>query len=112
MPGEIGNFSIAGHRSPAIFWDLDEGQPGDAVVTETRSTWYIYRVTESRIVLPGEVDVVAPVPGQPGVPPSEAFLTITTCHPEWDNKERLVVHAKLARTQERSADRPAELDGL
>ena len=26
LPGQIGNFSVAGHRSPAIFWDLDQMQ--------------------------------------------------------------------------------------
>jgi sortase A len=63
-------------------------------------------------VLPTAVEVVAPVPGQPGVTPTEAFLTITTCNPKWDNYERLIVHAKLERTQDRAAGRPAELAGM
>lgn len=112
MPGQIGNFSVAGHRSPAIFWDLDRMQAGDAVVVETSTTWYVYRVTQSRIVAPTAVEVVAPVPGQPGATPTEAYLTITTCNPKWDNYERLIVHASLVRTQDRSAGRPAELEGL
>jgi sortase A len=112
MPGEIGNFSVAGHRSPAIFWDLDRLQPGDAVIVETSTTWYVYRVTQSRIVPPTAVEVVAPVPNQPGVAPTAAHLTITTCNPKWDNYERLVVHATLERAQATSAGRPAELEGL
>jgi sortase A len=109
MPGEIGNFSVAGHRISAIFWDLDWLRPGDAVVVETRSTWYIYQVTESRVVVPTAVEVVAPVPGEPGVNPTEAMLTLTTCNPKWDNYQRLVVHAKLDRSMPRSAGRPPEL---
>jgi len=112
MPGEIGNFSVAGHRSHAIFWDLDLVQPGDAVIVETRSRWYVYRVTQSRIVPPTALEVVAPVPNQPGVEPTKAHLTITTCNPKWNNYERLVVHATLERTQATSAGRPAELEGL
>lgn len=112
MPGQVGNFSVAGHRSPAIFWDLDRVQSGDWVVVETRDAWYIYRVTQSRIVLPTAVEVVAPVPGQPGATPTEAFLTLTTCNPKWDNYERLIVHAKLERMQDRAAGRPAELGGM
>ncbi|MBX6750396.1 MAG: class E sortase, partial [Micromonosporaceae bacterium] len=112
MPGQIGNFSVAGHRSPAIFWDLDRVQAGDAVIVETHSQWYIYRVTQVRIVPPTALEVVAPVPSQPGVQPTEANLTITTCNPRWNNYERLVVHATLARTQATSAGRPAELEGL
>jgi sortase A len=112
MPGQIGNFSVAGHRTPAMFWDLDRVQPGDVVVVETRSRWYIYRVTQSRVVPPTALEVVAPVPNQPGVEPTEANLTITTCHPRWSNYERLIVHATLERTQASSAGRPAELEGL
>ena len=34
-PGAVGNFAVAGHRSPAIFWDLDKMRTGDPVVVET-----------------------------------------------------------------------------
>ena len=112
MPGQVGNFSVAGHRSPAIFWDLDRLQPDDAVVVETRTAWYIYRVEQKKIVSPTAVEVVAPVPGQPGATPSEEYLTITTCNPKWDNYERLIVHATLEYAQDRSAGRPAELAGM
>jgi LPXTG-site transpeptidase (sortase) family protein len=112
MPGELGNFSVAGHRSHAIFWDLDQVQAGDAVIVETRSRWYVYRVTQSRIVPPTALEVVAPVPNQPGVEPTQAHLTITTCNPRWSNYERLIVHATLERVQASSAGRPAELEGL
>jgi len=109
QPGEIGNFSVAGHRSPAIFWDLDRMRSGDAIVVETRNTFFIYRVTSNEIVAPTAVEVVAPVPDQPGVTPTEAMLTLTTCNPKWDNYQRLIVHAKLVRSQARSEGRPAEL---
>jgi LPXTG-site transpeptidase (sortase) family protein len=78
-PGQVGNFSVAGHRSPAIFWDLDQMRVGDAIVLETRSSYYVYRVTANKIVKPSAVEVVAPVPGNPGATPTEAMLTITTC---------------------------------
>jgi sortase A len=110
MPGEVGNFSVAGHRIPAIFWDLDQMREGDAVVVETRTTWYIYRVTQQRVVLPTAVEVVAPVPGTPGVAPTEAMLTLTTCNPKWNNYQRLIVHAKLEHSMPRSEGRPFELD--
>jgi sortase A len=109
QPGELGNFSIAGHRSPAIFWDLDRMRSEDPIVMETRNTFYIYRVTSVSVVSPTAVEVVAPVPGQPGVSPTQAMLTITTCNPKWDNYERLIVHAELRRSQPRSDGRPIEL---
>ena len=49
------------------------------------------------------------MPGEPGARPVGAMLTITTSNPKWDNTERLVLHAKLARHQDRVEGRPAEL---
>ncbi len=111
LPGQLGNFSIAGHRNRATFWRLDELDDGDVIVAEDRDNWHIYRVTRNHIVTPSEVAVVAPVPGEPGTKPTDAMLTLTTCHPKFDNYERLIIHAKLDRTQAKSAGRPAELGG-
>jgi sortase A len=110
MPGEKGNFSVAGHRISAIFWDLDQIGPGDAVVVETRDNWFIYRVTEQLVVVPTAVEVVAPVPGQPGKAPSEPMLTLTTCNPKFDNYQRLIVHARLDHSLPHDAGLPPELN--
>src|SRR5690606_41018820 len=75
MPGQIGNFAIAGHRNPGTFWDLDKVQHGDAVVVETQDTWYIYTVTDNYVVEPTAVEVVAPVPGDPEAAPHWGMLT-------------------------------------
>ncbi|MQA14822.1 MAG: class E sortase [Pseudonocardiaceae bacterium] len=46
MPGQPGNFALAGHRvghgSP--FNDLDLLESCDALVVETRDTWFVYRM--------------------------------------------------------------------
>lgn len=111
LPGEVGNFSVAGHRNRATFWRLDELNDGDAIVVESKTDWYVYKVTQSRIVKPTQVEVVAPVPGRPGDKPTKRMLTLTTCNPKFDNYQRLIIHAELARTQPKSAGRPAELGG-
>lgn len=108
-PGKIGNFAVAGHRNRATFWRLDELDPGDAIVVETKTDWYVYKVVQTRIVLPTQVEVVAPVPGRPGVRPTQAMVTLTTCNPKFDNYQRLIVHGELSRKQARSAGQPAEL---
>ena len=98
MPGEVGNFAMAGHRvgGGAYFNELDELQAGDAVVVETVDTWFVYRVTDSSIVTPETVNVVYPVPGGTmDDVPTQAVLTMTTCNPEFSNAERLIVHALL-----------------
>lgn len=111
LPGKAGNFSVAGHRIPAIFWDLDRLASGDVIGVETGTGWYVYRVVQTEIVSPHAVEVVAPVPDHPGLPPGAAMLTLTTCNPKWDNYQRLVVHAKLADHRAHSAGRPPELGG-
>jgi sortase A len=116
MPGEIGNFSVAGHRIKKIFWRIDELRPGDVIGVETRSKWYVYQVTGNEIVKPTAVQVVAPVPDRPGRKPTQALLTLTTCNPKFNNYQRLIVHARLAETVKRdpklpAAGKPAELEG-
>lgn len=111
MPGQVGNFSVAGHRTPAIFWDEDELKAGDPILVQTATTWYVYRVTSHEIVSPNAVQVVAAVPDQPGATPTAAMLTMTTCNPKFDNYQRLIVHAQLVRSQPSSAGNPTELNG-
>lgn len=114
LPGKIGNFSVAGHRIRKIFWRLDELKQGDVVGVETRDSWYVYKVIGHEVVKPDAVEVVAPVPDKPGVKPTKALLTLTTCNPKFNNYQRLIVHAQLVETVKRDpalpdAGRPAEM---
>jgi len=111
LPGQVGNFSVAGHRNRATFWRLDELKKGDVIVVESKTDWHVYHVSQSRIVKPHQVEVVAPVPGKIGAKPTKAMLTLTTCNPKFDNYERLIIHAQLVRSTPKSAGRPAELGG-
>ncbi|MFI0424249.1 class E sortase [Spongiactinospora sp. 9N601] len=110
-PGEIGNVGVAGHRIASVFWDLDRLRAGDPIVAETKTGWYVYRVVGRRVVLPTSVEVVAPNPDRPREPPTKAMLTLTTCTPKFQNRQRLIVHAELAETRAKSAGRPAALGG-
>jgi sortase A len=114
LPGKVGNFSVAGHRIQKIFWRIDELKAGDVIGVETRDSWYVYKVTGQEIVKPSAVEVVAPVPDKPGVKPTKALLTLTTCNPKFNNYQRLIVHAQLVRTVKRdpslpNAGKPAEM---
>ncbi|MEO9236648.1 MAG: class E sortase, partial [Jatrophihabitantaceae bacterium] len=44
LPGQIGNFAVAGHRvgKGEPFLNLDQLRPGDKIVVQTASNWYIY----------------------------------------------------------------------
>jgi len=97
MPGDVGNFALAGHRGPPgePFNDIDKLVDGDELVVETAQSVYVYRVTGHAIVSPHEVDVIAPVPRQPGQRPSQAVMTLTACHPKWSSAQRWVTWAVL-----------------
>ncbi len=109
MPDQLGNFAIAGHRTPAIFWDVDKLAKGEWLVLETRSAWFVYKIYQSQIVLPTKISVVSANPDHPGARATRKILTLTTCNPKWDNYQRLVIHAEQVRVQDKSQGRPAEL---
>jgi sortase A len=46
LPGQIGNFALAGHRvgKGEPFLNLDQLHPGDKVIVQTASNWYVYTV--------------------------------------------------------------------
>ncbi|MQM28121.1 class E sortase [Glycomyces sp. NEAU-7082] len=106
MPGEQGNFTLAGHNVPAIFQNIRDLEPGDKVVIETKDNFYVYEVQDSEVVNETQVDITAPVPRDPGAEPGDEdyWLTLFTCHPLWDNYERYVVYSQLVETIERDAD--------
>ena len=111
LPGQPGNVALAGHRvgKGSPFLDLDKMQPGDPIVVETADGWYTYRVLGDastgdfltdpsgipgqQIVKPEQVEVIAPTPGAAGSTASGSYLTLTTCHPKYSARQRLIIHA-------------------
>ena len=90
MPGEVGNAAIAGHRTTygAPFGDLGELVAGDEILVTTRAGEFRYVVDRTSIVSPSQVEVLDPTP--------EARLTLTTCHPKYTARQRLIVSGVLA----------------
>jgi sortase A len=126
LPGEVGNFAVAGHRvgKGEPFLNIDKLRAGDAVIIETKSWWYVYRVlgerpdwgknpeqvtqkvatsaTGTRILLPGreivdpsDGNVLQEVPDNPGVTATERLMTMTTCHPKFTASHRMIVYSML-----------------
>lgn len=90
LPGQVGNFGIAGHSSGrgAPFGDLAKVKSGDLMVVRTSSATYTYRMVSSKVVKPTDVAVLNPTP--------TPTLTVTTCYPVYAiNPDRLVVSAVL-----------------
>lgn len=111
MPGQVGNFAVAGHRATngEPFAYLDRMRKGDVIVVETRRTWLTYVVDRIRIVRPTDTWVIDPVPGKPDVEPRERLITLTTCNPRWASYERLIVSGRLQTERAKTAGPPPEL---
>jgi len=97
MPGHVGNFAVAGHRTSygAPFGDIDKLRKGDVITVTSQEGTFNYSVTGSEVVPPTDISVLRTVD------PTRAVATLITCHPKWTSSNRLVVHAEL--TSEQSA---------
>lgn len=113
LPGEVGNFAVAGHRSThgEPFANLDRVSVGDEVVVETVEGWLVYEVMWERILAPSATEVLAPVAGHPGDKAKQRTMTLVTCHPRWGSSERLVIGAQLIERREPGAGPPDVLGG-
>ncbi len=111
MPGEIGNFSMAGHRTTygKPFNKIAELKEGDLIIVETREEYFVYEVYEHLIVLPHQTEVVAPVPSQLGQRPTEALMTMTSCNPMFSSRQRWVTHSRLLQTIPHDQGLPPDL---
>lgn len=111
LPGAVGNFAVAGHRVTygKPFNQIAELREGDAVVVETKDTWFTYRVSRYLVVTPQQVEVIAPAPGSSDAAATERLLTLTTCHPMFSARERYIVHATLESWQPVTQGEPTSL---
>ncbi len=89
VPGQPGNSVISGHRTTygRPFFDLDLLKPGDRIELETAIGVTVYEVRSTEIVEPTDVWVTEDREG--------GWLTLTTCHPKFSARQRLIVFAEM-----------------
>ncbi|WP_413332594.1 class E sortase [Brevibacterium sp. GP-SGM9] len=97
MPGEVGNFSIAGHRVTygKPLNQIAKLRPGDEIIVQTKDGFYTYTFRNFDIILPDAVEVLSPVPGEPDYKGKDRILTMTACNPMFSARERYVAYAEL-----------------
>lgn len=137
-PGEQGNFAMAGHRvsKGSPFNNLDQLNSCDAIIIETQTDWFVYRVLPMdneiegwdpaarancagveaptgaydgivgrEITLPTDYAQVLPIPHVDSYTvPADAqrLITLTTCHPQFSDAERMIIHGTLVKTYSKS----------
>jgi len=90
MPGDKGNFCVAGHRSYTYnqyFNRLDELKVGDKIMVITMKGEFQYEVYETKVVKPEEISVLNNT--------EDAEITLVTCTPIRVATHRLIVKGKM-----------------
>lgn len=91
MPGDLGNFSLAGHSSyiyNEVFNNLYKAKVNDEIIIETLNDEFVYTITDIMEVSPERVDVL-----EQDMDKKE--LTIVTCTDS--GKNRLIVKGEIKR---------------
>jgi sortase A len=90
LPGEVGNFIVAGHRSHSygkLFNRLDEVSVGDIIKISDMANEYEYKISDKFYVLPEEIWVLESK--------NTKEITLITCHPMVNPTHRLIVKGEI-----------------
>ena len=88
-PGQNGNLVVSAHNDVfgEIFRDLDKLKNGDQIVVYTAARAYTYIITNSQVVEPNRVDLMAAT--------ETPTLTLISCYPYRVDNKRIAVTAEL-----------------
>lgn len=94
LPGIRGTVAIAGHRTTygAPFRDLDKLEKGDRISIEMPYGRFVYVVEREEIVDPSATWVTRRV--------GYDRLVLTACHPKYSAAQRIVIFARLQRSEQ------------
>ena len=84
-----------GYRGQAMFRDIENLKVGDKITIDTLWDTLVYRVRETRVISPDDVDAVRVQPGRD-------MVTLLTCHPYGHNYQRYLVYCE--RVEDAEAD--------
>lgn len=94
LPGQRGNVAIAGHRTTygRPFNRVDELKVGDSVVLTTPVGRYTYIISRPPFIIsPFDWSVISNT--------KDPELTLTACHPKGSARQRIIIRAKLTKSE-------------
>lgn len=101
LPGETGNFALAGHRTThgEPFTAFDQLEAGDEVIVRTGEQQFVYTLVRDTIVDPSDTWVVTNSAADViATSANNAIITLVTCTPKWSTSQRWVWWGVLSRT--------------
>lgn len=112
VPGTPGRSVVAGHRTTygAEFNRNEELRAGDEIFVDTPAGTTTYKVTGRRVISPSDTRAITEIttPGGPN------RLVLTTCHPKFSARQRLLVEADMVAGPFMGMEailRPDQIDG-
>lgn len=114
LPGQVGNFALASHRSAygGAFHNIHQLVVGDSIYVETADGWYRYVFRDLEYVKASGVGVILPVPEIPSVSATERIITLTTCNPFYSSAERIIAYGVFDSWYPRAGGPPAEIAAI
>jgi sortase A len=111
MPGDVGNFAVAAHRTSygKPFNQISSLEVGDHMFVETADGWYLYIFRNLEYVQPTAIGVIAPVPQADGATAEDRFMTLTSCNPLFSSAERIIAYSVFDRFYPRADGPPDEI---
>jgi sortase A len=111
LPGAVGNFALASHRSAygGAFHNIHQLRVGDSIYVETADGWYLYIFRDLEYVRASGVGVILPVPQRPDAVATERLITLTTCNPFYSSAERIIAYGVFDSWYPRADGPPAEI---
>ena len=94
----------SGMRNLSMFDDIHSLEPGDLVLLHTMSKTLAYKMVDSEVVLPEEMESLTIEPGADKV-------TLVTCTPYGVNDHRLLVHCVRTKYNKKDVDKQKSLAG-
>ena len=114
LPGQVGNFALASHRTAygGAFHDINQLVVGDGIYIETPDGWYKYIFRDLQFVHASAVAVIQPTPQVTGVEATQRLITLTTCNPLLSSAERMIAYGVFDSWYPRADGPPAEIAAL
>ncbi len=114
LPGAVGNFALASHRSAygGAFHNIHQLRVGDSIYVETADGWYRYVFRDLEYVRASGVGVILPVPQRPDAAPTERLITLTTCNPFYSSAERIIAYGVFDTWYPRAGGPPPEISQI
>lgn len=111
LPGQIGNFAIASHRTAygGALHTMQLMRVGDPIYIETQDGWYQYVFRNIEYVLVSGTGVLDAVPQNPSADPTQRTITMTTCNPLYSSAERMIGYGQFVKFYPRAGGAPAEI---